>query len=44
VIKLKGKLPLANPGDTINRTFEDKFPKVDAKGDEQKGEESPEEK
>ena len=44
VIKLKGKLPLANPGDAINRTFEDKFPKVDAKGDEQKGEESPEEK
>lgn len=44
VIKLKGKLPLANPGDPINRTFEDKFPKVNAKGDEQKSDESTEEK
>lgn len=44
VIKLKGKLPLANPGDTINRTFEDKFPKVDTKGDEKKSDEGTEEK
>lgn len=39
-IKLKGKLPLANPGDEIKRTNVDKFPKAD----EKKSDESPEEK